>query len=96
MVLAHFGAWNQWEEVYEYLAGEDVYLDTALTFDYIEQDMFMKILEKHGSDKILFATDSPWSDATEGIKAVRNLPISQNVKDDILGNNAMKLLQMKG
>ena len=56
----------------------------------------MKILEKHGSDKILFATDSPWSDAAEGIKAVRNLPLSQNVKDDILGNNAMKLLQMKG
>ena len=96
MVLAHFGAWNQWEEVYEYLAGENVYLDTALTFDYIEQDMFMKILEKHGSDKILFATDSPWSDAAEGIKAVRDLPISQNVKDDILWNNAMKLLQMKG
>ena len=96
MVLAHFGAWNQWEEVYEYLAGENVYLDTALTFDYIEQDMFMKILEKHGSDKILFATDSPWSDAAEGIKAVNNLPLSQNVKDDILWNNAMKLLQMKG
>ena len=56
----------------------------------------MKILEKHGSDKILFATDSPWSDAAEGIKAVNNLPLSQNVKDDILGNNAMKLLQMKG
>ena len=56
----------------------------------------MKIIEKHGSDKILFATDSPWSDAAEGIKAVRNLPISQNVKDDILWNNAMKLLQMKG
>ena len=96
MVLAHFGAWNQWEEVYDYLAVEVVNLYTSIRYDYNDEDMFMKILEKHGSDKILFATDSPWSDAAEGIKAVRNLPISQNVKDDILWNNAMKLLQMKG
>ena len=96
LVLAHYGAWKQWDAVYEYLAGEDVYLDTAFTFDYIEQDMFLKILEKHSGDKILFATDSPWSDAAEGIKAVKNLPLSQNIKDGILGKNAMKLLQMRG
>lgn len=93
-VLGHYGGWKQWEEVYEYLAGEDVYLDTAFTFDYIEQDMFLKILEKHGCDKILFATDSPWSSASEGVHYVRNLPLSQEIQDDILGNNAMKLLQL--
>lgn len=95
MVLAHFGAWKQWEAVYEYLAGEDVYLDTAFTFDYINQDLFLKILKKHGSDKILFATDSPWSDAQKGIEAVKLLPLPQHVKNDILGFNAAKLLQIQ-
>lgn len=95
LVLAHYGAWKQWEAVYEYLAGENVYLDTAFTFEYIEQDLFLKILQKHSSDKILFATDSPWSDAAEGIKALNHFPLSQNIKDNILGNNATKLLQMK-
>ncbi len=93
-ILAHYGAWKQWDEVYEYLAGEDVYFDTAFTFDYIEQDLFMKIMEKHGSDKILFATDSPWSDMADGIRAVGDLPAEWDVKNAILGGNGAKLLGM--
>ncbi len=92
MVLAHYGGWKQWEEVYECLAGENVYFDTAFTFDYIEQDMFLKMMEKHDTDKILFATDSPWSDPLRGVEAVKRLPISLFEKENILCNNAKKLL----
>ena len=93
-ILAHYGGLKQWEEVYEYIAGSDVYLDTAITFDYIEQEMFMKIWNKHDKKKILFATDSPWSDAKEGIKAVRALPISEEEKEDILSGNAKQLIRL--
>jgi len=95
MVLAHYGGWKQWDMVYEYLAGEDIYFDTAFTFDYIEKDMFYKILEKHGSDKILFATDSPWSNGKEGINYIKNLDVQQEVKEAILWKNAAKLLKME-
>lgn len=95
LVLAHYGGFGQWEQVYDYLAGEDVYLDTAFIFDYIEEEMFLKIWEKHDKSKILFATDSPWSDAAKSIAAVRSLPIQQQDIDNILGNNALKLLQLK-
>ena len=94
MVLAHYGGWKQWEEVYEYLAGENVYFDTAFTFDYINQEMFLKILHKHGSEKILFATDSPWSNAKRDIDRVNALPIDENVKEDILYKNSIKLLEI--
>ncbi len=94
MVLAHYGGWKQWEEVYEYIAGEDVYLDTAFSFDYIEDELFIKILQKHGSDKILFATDSPWSNVAKGIKKVRELPVDEDIKSEILYDNAAKLLQI--
>ncbi len=93
LVLAHMGGWKQWEEVYEYLAGEKVYLDTAFSFDYMEQDTFLKIWEKHDKDKVLFATDSPWSDARRDIQAVNELPISQSEKDTIFSKNALQLLQ---
>ena len=123
MVLAHLGGWKQWDEVYEYLAGENVYLDTAFMvgvnvnhkknmtilsedkqkensffedkikyMEYIEQDLFLKILKKHGADKILFATDSPWSNAAVGIEYIRNLAISEEEKKQILSENAMRLL----
>ena len=56
--------------------------------------MFMKIWNKHDKKKILFATDSPWSDAKEGIKAVRALPISKEEKEDILSGNAKQLIRL--
>ena len=94
MVVAHYGGWRQWEMVYEYLVGTSIYLDTAFTFDYIEQDIFMKIYEKHDKNKILFATDSPWSDVGKSIEIVRNLPISQQEKENLFANNAKKLLNL--
>lgn len=94
MVLAHYGGWQRWEEVYEYIAGQDVYIDTAFTFPFIKEDMFMKILEKHGSDKILFASDSPWSSAKSDVEALRNMPISEDVCDAICSGNAKKLLNL--
>jgi len=93
MILAHLGGWKQWEDVYQLLAGKNVYFDTSFTFDYIEQDLFLKIVEKHGYEKVLFATDSPWSDAKKAAEIVRNLPMEQNVIEDILSGNAIKLLK---
>ena len=103
MILAHMGGWKQWKEVYECLAGENIYLDTAFMFgvwdasmedrDYIGKEMFMKIIQKHGTDKILFATDSPWSNAVKGIDYIRKLPINEKEKSMILGSNALALLE---
>ncbi len=94
LVLAHMGGWKQWDEVYELLAGEQVYIDTAFCFDYMSRDMFLKLCEKHGTDKILFATDSPWSDAGRDIEVINNLPLSRTEKNAIFSGNARKLLNM--
>ncbi len=94
MVVAHYGGWNQWEEVYEYLAGENLYLDTAFTFDYIKEDMFYKILEKHGSDKVLFATDCPWGYQKKDVESLKKTNLTDEVKNEILYKNAMNLLKI--
>ncbi len=94
LVLAHMGGWKQWDEVYEYLAGEQVYLDTAFCFDYMSREMFLKLCEKHGTNKILFATDSPWSDARRDIEVINSLPLADAGKEAIFAGNARKLLNM--
>ena len=92
MIVAHMGGWSQWEQVCEYLAGENIYLDTAFCLDYISQEMFCKIWEKHDKDKILFATDSPWGEAGKTIAQLKAMPLSEEEVEDILANNAKKLL----
>lgn len=94
LVVAHYGGWKQWEQVYEYLAGEPVYFDIAFTANYIEKELFLKILKKHDKSKVLFATDSPWSAVQSGIDFINGLPISLEDKAAILGENARQLLNI--
>ena len=92
MIVAHLGGWKQWEQVCEYLVGEPIYLDTAFCFDYISSEMFQNIWEKHDKDKILFATDSPWGEAKKTIEQLRKMSLGEEETEDILANNAKKLL----
>ncbi len=92
MVVAHYGGYDCWEQVYECLAGENVYFDTAFTLDYIEEDIFYKILDKHDPKKILFASDSPWSDVRRGVELLKRMPIKEDIMQDILSGNAKRLL----
>ena len=94
MVAAHYGGWSQWEEVYEYLAGENLYLDTAFTFGYINEEMFYKIMDKHGYDKILFATDCPWGYQNRDVEIFRQLSLSDEVREAIFYKNARQLLNL--
>lgn len=92
MVLAHYGGFKQWDAVYEYLAGENVWFDTAFIYDYISKEQFLRIYEKQDKSKILFATDSPWSDMAEGIGWIKSLGLSSSETENILSGNAKRLL----
>lgn len=94
MVAAHFGGQLQWEDVERYLAGTDIYLDTSVGFGYYGRETFMKIYEKHGADRILFATDSPWSDASEELKIFGEIAIPDEDKKKILSGNAERILKL--
>lgn len=95
LVLAHYGGFKMWDEVAESVAGRKVYLDTAYTADIIEDGIFLKILEKHGADHILFATDSPWSGQAESLSHIRRLVKNPADLRKILGQNAGRLLGRK-
>ncbi len=92
LVLAHYGAFKLWEEVQKRIAGRDVYLDTANITGYIGDEIFLKILKKHGADKILFATDSPWNGQEETLAHMRRLVSDEKDLQKILGQNALKLM----
>jgi predicted TIM-barrel fold metal-dependent hydrolase len=94
-VLAHFGAHKQWDMVLELLAGKDVYFDTAYTLHEIDEKLFKKIVDKHGDDKILFATDSPWRDIKDDLQILRSYNLGKETEEKILYKNAFKLLNIQ-
>lgn len=95
LVLAHMGGYGYWNEVETLLAGRDLYLDTSYTVGGMSDDQFIRIVRKHGTDKILFGTDSPWKDQKKEIEAIQKLPLTREEQEKILGQNAVKLLGLK-
>lgn len=107
-VLAHLGNWGCWKDVEQDLAGAPVWLDTAfavgpITPDpkqdekpYLEENLsnedFVRICRKHGVDRILFATDSPWQNQKDYIGRVRRTGLNQQEQELIFSENARKLL----
>ena len=94
IVLAHGGANRMHEEVLEKLCGKPVYFDISFILSYIQQELLLQIIRKHGADRILFATDFPWSDPAADLTAVQNLPLTDAEKEQILWKNAQTLLHL--
>lgn len=108
LVLAHMGGWDCWDEVLDEIAGYPVYFDTSFSLNplraqnkkeetnrpVLHTEQFLKIIKKHGADKILFGSDSPWSCQKESVELLKNTGLKEDEQDQILGQNAKILLQL--
>lgn len=95
IVLGHYGGHKLWEKVLDLLVDFNVYFDTAFTFYKIDKELFFRILYAHGADKILFATDCPWSDITKDKETFLSYVLDAEIRDKILYKNALKLLNLQ-
>ena len=92
LILAHMGGWKQWDQVEQMLCGTGVYMDCAFCSDYMSPEQFARMVEKHGADRILFATDSPWENPKDTIAWVESTSLTEEQKRKIYKENACKLL----
>lgn len=95
LVLAHLGGWKEWDAVEELIVLENVYLDTAFLEDYISDEQLLRIIRRHGAERILFGTDCPWSGQRDSIERIRKLPLLEEEQELIFSGNAEKLLGLK-
>jgi predicted TIM-barrel fold metal-dependent hydrolase len=52
------------------------------------------IIDKHGPDRILFASDMPWQRVRWELRLIDSLELSQEDKEKIFFRNARKLLNL--
>ena len=96
LILAHLGGWRMWDEVEEKLAGLPMYFDTAVVLNKkfpvkISQEQFARIVRKHGADKVIFGTDTPWYDQKQALEDFEKVGLSEKENKIILGENANNL-----
>ena len=94
IIAAHLGGYKLWDDVEKYLVGTDIYFDTSMGFEFFTEDQFLRIVKKHGTDKILFASDSPWSNAKTEREHLLSMPLSDDEKAAILSGNAKRILNI--
>lgn len=100
IIFAHLGGNRLLSDVEKYLVGQNCYIDISCSFsdlgnfsDATDEDI-VRVIKRHGADRILFATDSPWNDQKAYIERFKGLNgLSDTEKEMILGKNAEKLLK---
>ncbi|MGW8161781.1 MAG: amidohydrolase family protein [Desulfobulbales bacterium] len=93
MVTTHLGAWQQWDEVEELLAGRKIYMDISYTLDQIDSERARRIILMHPQEYILFGTDSPWSGARDTYNSLLRLELGAELEQRILRENGLALLE---
>ena len=101
LVVAHTGGFACEGETLQKLCGAPVWLDTSLSalrmVKHPEQGaLCAEILRKHDPSRILFATDTPWSDPVQELAFIESLGLGASVADRILYGNAVDLLRSCG
>jgi len=92
LVAAHMGGYQQWDAVERHLIGRDLYLDTSYSMADLGATYMTALIHAHGANRILFATDSPWTDQQAEIAGIRALQLDAGEQQAILGGNAERLL----
>lgn len=94
VVAAHWGGLQCGEAVLQYLCGRDVYLDTSFGYGSIPKHYALQILERHGTERILFGTDSPWHTAAMERRMLDTLGLTDIQREAIAAGNAKRLLRI--
>jgi hypothetical protein len=93
VVAAHMGGLHFWEESLEELAGRELYFDTSSTLPFIERRLLRRLVDKHGTERILFGSDYPLQSTSAALEDIDSIDwLTARQKEQILGGNAAALL----
>ena len=92
IIAAHFGGFMMWDDVKKFLAGTPIMMDTSMTSGYLDKDLFLEIASIHGTDKILFGSDSPWQTPKKSLEFLESTGLSDEDLELIKHKNAERIL----
>lgn len=91
ILATHMGGFRLWDSVERHLAGKPVWMDTPFGLGWMPDERFRRLLSNHGSDYVMFGSDSPWLDQSEELQRFLRLDLPSPVQEKILYSNAAAL-----
>lgn len=95
VIAAHWGGVGCGTEVLQTLCGrEGLWFDLSFGYSHMPKQIAQAIVDKHGPEKLLFASDMPWHRPSWEKRLIHSLDISSEDKEKIFFRNARNLLSL--
>lgn len=95
IIAAHMGGMDMPEDAAKYLAGKkNVYFDTAFASRFLDAQSFTELVRLHGADRVLFATDCPWSTVPTELHLLESSGLTDTEVEKIAWKNAAELFRL--
>ena len=92
---AHFGGYSVWDKVECLKDLPNVYFDTSSSLFALDKARAADLIRRFGHERYFFGTDFPMWKHEEELARFLALPLTEEEREDILYNNAAKLLQVE-
>lgn len=94
IIAAHLGSMGNIDEAEKIIAGHNIYVDISMSPLFANADQLGRIIKKHGAERVLFASDCPWSSPLEELALLDAAGLSEKDRRLILYKNAAELLKI--
>ncbi len=95
IIFAHMGGRRCYADVNRYLADRNVYYDLSYILGETDPAVVLETVRNHGCERVLFGTDSPWSDPAEDIARMGRIGFTDAETELIMGKNAAAMLNIR-
>jgi predicted TIM-barrel fold metal-dependent hydrolase len=97
LIACHFGGYHRLDEAEESLVGSRAFLETSWPprLSDLDRGRVVAMIRRHGADRVVFGSDWPMADPAAEIAAIRDLGLTAEEEDGILGDNLARLLGLQ-
>ena len=95
VIATHMGGYQAWNEAENFLFGRpNVWYDASSFLWAVTPDEAVRLMRAGGTDRVLYGTDYPVMQLKEYFDLFMECPLTEQEREDILYNNAKRLLNL--
>lgn len=94
VVAAHLAGMMNFSAAMRAVAGAPLYVDLSSSLHLVPKADLLDFIERHGTDRVLFGTDTPYMSQEEVLKWFDQLGLPAEPRRLIAGENARRLLRL--